>query len=149
MGLIGRADPADAPTLAALHAAAMADGWSAQSIADLIDAPGGLCFWAAGQGFVLARAIADEAEVLMLAVAPAVRRAGLGRALLGEALAALRALGVRLVHLEVARGNGPARGLYAAAGFAETGVRRAYYPDGDDAITLALRLDSAAAAPHT
>jgi ribosomal-protein-alanine N-acetyltransferase len=149
MGLIRRAGPTDAPALAALHAAAMAQSWSAQSFADLIAAPGGVCVWAPERGFLLARAIADEGEVLMLAVAPAARRAGLGRALLAEALSALRPLGVGLVHLEVARGNGPARGLYAAAGFAETGVRRAYYPDGDDAITLALRLDSAAAAPHT
>jgi ribosomal-protein-alanine N-acetyltransferase len=149
MDLIGTAAPQDAPAIAALHAAAMADAWSAEAIAAVIAAPGGLCHWAPGQGFLLTRAVCDEAEVLMLAVAPQARRAGLGRALLAAGVDALKAGGVHVLHLEVARANTPARGLYAAAGFAETGVRRAYYRDGQDAILLALRLDSAAAAPHT
>jgi [ribosomal protein S18]-alanine N-acetyltransferase len=42
--------------------------------------------------------------------------------------------------LEVAAGNAPARALYAAAGFAEVGKRRRYYPDGSDALVLAAAL---------
>jgi ribosomal-protein-alanine N-acetyltransferase len=40
----------------------------------------------------------------------------------------------------VASGNGAARGLYAAAGFREAGVRRHYYRNGDDAVINWLRL---------
>jgi ribosomal-protein-alanine N-acetyltransferase len=43
------------------------------------------------------------------------------------------------VFLEVRPSNAAARGLYAAAGFAEAGVRRGYYParEGrEDAVVL-------------
>ena len=40
----------------------------------------------------------------------------------------------------VAAPNGAARGLYAAAGFKEAGIRRAYYRNGDDALIQWLKL---------
>jgi ribosomal protein S18 acetylase RimI-like enzyme len=42
--------------------------------------------------------------------------------------------------LEVAAENVAARALYAALGFTQTGLRKRYYPDGGDALTLCLRL---------
>ena len=79
---------------------------------------------------------ADEAEVLTLAVDPAVQRHGLGRALLGQTLATARQRGASAVFLEVASGNEPARALYDAAGLITVGCRRGYYPDGSDALVL-------------
>ncbi len=64
----------DVAVLAALHAAAFADAWSAASIRDLFATPGVFAL-IAGEGFVLARAAGDEAEILTIAVAPAARRA--------------------------------------------------------------------------
>lgn len=130
--------PADAPALAALHAAAFPPGeqWDASAIRLLLDMPGGFGLLEPDAGFVLARVAADEAEILTLAVAPAARRQGHGGALLACAMAAAAARGAATMFLEVAERNAAARALYAAAGFAEAGRRRRYYPDGADALVL-------------
>jgi ribosomal-protein-alanine N-acetyltransferase len=77
-------------------------------------------------GFALARAILDEAELLLLATSPRCRRRGIGAALLRSVIAEARGRGVTQVHLEVRAGNG-AIGLYQAHGFGKTGERRDYY----------------------
>lgn len=77
-------------------------------------------------GFALSRAVIDEAELLLLAVTPAARRHGIGGALLRGVIAEARARSIATLHLECRAGNA-AIGLYAAAGFAKTGERRAYY----------------------
>ena len=48
----------------------------------------------------------------------------------------LGSLGISRLFLDVAESNTSARALYDAAGFAQTGRRRAYYADGDDAILM-------------
>lgn len=91
-------------------------------------------------GFSLVRKVADEAELLLLAVDPAVRRRGIGRALLDEFMASARQGGAARLHLEVRDGNA-AVALYRHAGFEPVGRRAAYYrgPGGElhDAVTLA------------
>jgi len=92
-------------------------------------------------GFALMRAIADEAELLLIAVDPRSRKCGVGTALVDDFVALTRRSGARRLHLEVRDGN-PAIGLYLRAGFALVGRRRDYYrgPDGQtrDALTLAI-----------
>lgn len=94
-------------------------------------------------GFSLVRAVADEAELLLLAVLPTHHRRGLGARLLDDFLERARNNGVARVHLEVRDGN-PAVGMYRSAGFSPVGRRRNYYqaPNGKrfDAITLAHQL---------
>lgn len=94
-------------------------------------------------GFSLCRAIADEAELLLLAVTPAFQRQGIARRLLGEFIQRAEAGGANRVHLEVRDGN-PAVGMYRAAGFEAAGRRRHYYRGSDgsrfDALTLARDL---------
>lgn len=94
-------------------------------------------------GFSLFRSVADEAELLLLAVAPTHHRRGVGRRLLGDFLERARNDGVARVHLEVRDGN-PAVAMYRAAGFSPVGRRRNYYHAADgkrfDAITLAYLL---------
>jgi diamine N-acetyltransferase len=55
-----------------------------------------------------------------LFVRPVLRNRGVGRALVGHARAMCEELGVRAMHLEVARTNGPAQAIYRGAGFAST-----------------------------
>jgi ribosomal-protein-alanine N-acetyltransferase len=92
-------------------------------------------------GFSLVRAVADEAELLLLAVDAAVQRRGIGHALLDHFIGAARAEGAHRLHLEVRDGN-PAMALYRAFGFIPAGRRRNYYhgPQGEayDAVTLLL-----------
>ena len=129
---------ADAPALAALHAAAFppALAWGADTIAMVLALPGSFGLCRDGAGLVLARMAADEAEILTFGVVPAARRRGHGAALLQGALAVARARGAGAMFLEVAAGNAPALALYTREGFAEVGRRRRYYSDGADALVL-------------
>lgn len=77
-------------------------------------------------GFAMTRTVLDEAELLLLATAPAYRGRGVGATLLGGAVADARADGARRMHLEVRAGNDAAR-LYRAHGFGKVGERRGYY----------------------
>ncbi|WP_066781308.1 GNAT family N-acetyltransferase [Sphingomonas sp. CCH5-D11] len=77
-------------------------------------------------GFALARAIVDEAELLLLATAPTFRRQGVGSALVRSILADARERGAVRVHLEVRAGNNAVE-LYRGTGFAKCGERRGYY----------------------
>lgn len=92
-------------------------------------------------GFALARAVSDEAELLLIAVDPDRQGSGAGSSLLQHFIASARAGGASRLHLEVRDGNA-AVGLYRAAGFVTAGRRRNYYrgPDGarHDAVTLML-----------
>jgi len=135
------ADGAEA--LAALHATSFTLPWSAADLADLLGSPGGfgLLFKdgdGAAAGLILARAIAGEAEILTLAVAPANRRAGLARALVEAAAGVAAKLGAESLFLEVAADNAAAIGLYRGAGFTEVGRRRGYYPRGASTAVDAL-----------
>jgi ribosomal-protein-alanine N-acetyltransferase len=88
---------------------------------------------AAPVGFLLAQRVADELHVLSLSVSEAFRRRGVARALLAEARGDPPS---KRVLLEVRPTNAPARDFYRALGFEEVGRRRAYYPDGEDALLL-------------
>lgn len=94
-------------------------------------------------GFSLVRVVADEAELLLIAVTPGHHRQGIGRQLLDNFLERARNDEIARVHLEVRDGN-PAVGMYRSAGFSPVGRRRNYYHGDDgkrfDAITLAYHL---------
>lgn len=84
-------------------------------------------------GFLAARAIAQEAEILNLAVDTAKRRRGYALALLNHALAELQRSGVQDVSLEVRESNHPAIQFYLAQGFVNSGRRTGYYRHPDEA----------------
>lgn len=90
-------------------------------------------------GFSLARTIADEAELLLIAVHKDHRRRGVGKLLLEQFLQAAQSAGAVHVHLEVRDGNA-ALAMYRRAGFNLAGRRRKYYQGQDgsefDALTL-------------
>ena len=137
---------------AALHAAgigAAGPAWDGAAFAALLALPGRCALIAAEggapAGFVLLGVVADEAEVLTLAVLPEARRRGIGSALVTAAAAAAARDGAVRLLLEVAADNRAARALYAGAGFVEVGRRSRYYARGavaEDALVLALRLSS-------
>ena len=91
------------------------------------------------QGFALLRTVADEAELLLIAVAPIAQHRGVGRALLAFFVDHSQRNGATRLHLEVRDGNLAAR-MYNAAGFQIVGRRRDYYRGSDgrhfDALTL-------------
>ena len=93
-----------AARLAAIHTSAFPAPWDAAAFEALLDQPGVLVI-EDSEGFILLRAVADEAEVLTLAVRPEARRRGLGARLVREGGAAAAARGATRVFLEVADDN--------------------------------------------
>lgn len=94
-------------------------------------------------GFSLSRSVADEAELLLIAVLPRHHRHGIGTRLLDHFIDQARVERASRVHLEVRDGN-PAVAMYRARGFVPVGRRRNYYHGSDgrryDALTLARPL---------
>lgn len=147
------AEPAQAAAFARLHARCFARSWDAAAMRTFLSAPS--CANVAAfhdgdlTGLVLARAAADEAEILTLAVAPHVRRRGIGEALMRAIEATLAGSGVRRLALEVGAGNRAARALYVKLGFERVGLRAGYYRQGtdglgDDALLLVRILNASA-----
>ncbi len=142
----------DLDRAAALHAEAFVPlgerGWTRQDMAELLASPGvaGVLLEIddADVGMAIFRVVADEAELVTIAVRAAERRRGAGRALLEAALGRVRAAGARTMFLEVAADNPAARALYGLSGFCEVGRRPAYFQRGDDhprADAFVMRLD--------
>lgn len=146
--MIRAAEAADAASLAVLHADSFDQPWGEADIAALLGQPGafGLIAHDAGEdaGFLLARAVAGEAEILTVAVAPHRRRFGLGRALVDAAEDYARRDGAEAIYLEVAVDNTAALALYEGRGFARAGFRPRYYArvgrEAADALVLRLPL---------
>ena len=145
--ILAPASAADAAALAQAHARSFAPAWSASDIATLLAAPGGFATAARAAddpdrvtGFLLARAIAGEAEILTLAVDPAHRRQGVARALLEASAGVATAAGAETMFLEVAADNDAAVALYQSAGFQPVGRRRGYYARADGPAVDALVL---------
>lgn len=128
--------------LATLHAAAFTRtrAWSAQEFSTLLSHPG---TFASGtpDSFVLIRTVADEAEVLTLATAPAMRRQGLARVTLRKGEDQAKSRGASTIFLEVAEDNLAGINLYSTSGYREVGRRPQYYlPDkGAPIAALILR----------
>lgn len=86
--------------------------------------------------FCLAWCLADELELLDIAVDETCRRRGLGRRLLERVFHEAHERGCVRAFLEVREGNLPALALYGSLGFEQSGRRRRYYADGEDALLL-------------
>ncbi|MXO95268.1 GNAT family N-acetyltransferase [Erythrobacter aquimaris] len=94
-------------------------------------------------GFVLARKVLDEVELLLIGVLPEKRGHGLGSKLIAEFLQKSARMGATNVFLEV-RANNPAEKVYRSAGFVPIGRRKDYYRTEDgtkiDAVTFGKAL---------
>lgn len=138
--------PSKAGRLEALHATAFSQPWDAATFETLLGQSGVIAV-EDRDGFVLLRVVADEAEILTLAVRSSARGQGIGTRLVREGCAEARRQGATRLFLEVAQDNAAARALYARTGFIEAGRRPGYYsrPDGhrQDALILALNFPGA------
>ncbi len=143
---------ADLPAVATIMADAFdprfGEAWTSSQCMGMLSLPGAWLTLAlhdgALAGFSLARAIAGDAELLLLAVRPARRGHGVGAALLRSVIAGAREQKADRLHLEVRCGNS-AITLYRAHGFEQVGLRRDYYRGNSgekfDAQTFARSLD--------
>lgn len=95
-------------------------------------------------GFTVVMPILDEWHLLNLCVDPRRQRQGLGRFLLEYMIEQAIKARVGGLWLEVRESNVAARQLYAAYGFEQVGLRKAYYPakrGREDALVLTRSLD--------
>lgn len=93
-------------------------------------------------GLVVFRTMADEAEILNLAVDSTRRRRGIGSQLMKDALAACKAAKVKKIFLEVRGSNEAARNFYLRMGFTKVGRRHRYYSKPiEDALVLARTVE--------
>ena len=97
---------------------------------------------AAVEGFLLARAISNECEILNLAVSRAWRRRGLGTLLLSEALEYARRGGCRRCYVEVRASNQSGIEFYRRHGFIQVGRRRGYYQEPPDDALVMVRAEN-------
>lgn len=119
--------------LSALYGASFEEPYPEPVAASLLRTPGAWCQLAfpadseTPAGFIIARAILDEVEVLSVGTLPECRRGGLGLALMQSTLTIAEQAGARVVHLEVGEDNPGAMALYRKLGFQRTGRRANYY----------------------
>lgn len=113
--------------LATIHGVAFVHdrGWSADEFTALLAQPYTAAFTAQG-GFGLTRTLAGESELLTLAVSPTYQRRGIASDILTQWLTAIKT-NAETAFLEVAADNHGALALYAKHGFAQSGLRKAYY----------------------
>lgn len=128
-------------TLARIHADAFAPerGWSAKEFLDLLNQPT-VQFFCQSDAFALVRVVADEAELLTLAVAPHAQRRGLATALMHDWLTAVKA---ERAFLEVSEDNTAAKQLYLKHGFEVCGRRKDYYVRNGGTAVDALLMQKA------
>lgn len=125
----------DSGQLAALHALTFRQPWSDDDFHALLVEDNVFGFIAReegnrkamGGGFVVARLVLDEAEILTIAVAPVAQRKGLGHALMDATLRHLHNARASMLFLEVDELNIPALALYRRLGFKQVGNRPGYY----------------------
>ena len=114
------------------------DSQAAGYIAELLDAgDAGLV------GYFVAMPGVDELHLLNITVAPEWQGRGHGSALLDIVQAHAAERGLATLWLEVRESNHRARALYRRRGFAEVGLRRAYYPAAqqrEHAVVMSLPL---------
>ncbi|MCO5732630.1 N-acetyltransferase [Rhizobium sp. SSA_523] len=138
---------ADALAASDLHGQRFSRQWGEDEVLSLLGQAGVFGFAAIQSnaffsrplaGFVLAREVAGEAEILTIAVSEKLARAGLGWRLMQAALREATERGAETIFLEVDEANAAAIGLYRRLGFADVARRPAYYAAADGTRTAAL-----------
>jgi ribosomal-protein-alanine N-acetyltransferase len=123
--------PSDLEAVSAIETASFSAPWSAGSIIAEIGRPGSITRVAAAgdqiAGYVIARHLLDEGQLLDMAVHPEQRRRGIAGALMEELVRTLRQQGCRVLYLEVRATNIAALRLYEKSGFAAISRRKDYY----------------------
>lgn len=95
----------------------------------------------AAVGYVGCQTVLDEGYITNVAVSPACRRQGIGRALIAELTERAKRAGLAFVTLEARASNAPAITLYEGAGFRRVGVRKNFYTaPAEDAVLMTLFL---------
>ena len=139
--------PEHIPKVAALERACFpADPWSEALFREALDNPAAAVLLAQGEGgsllgYAVVSAVLDEGSLDNIAVAPDVRRQGVGDALM-KALTGFARENLAVLTLEVRVSNAPAIALYEKYGFAPVGRRKNYYSvPREDALLMTVTFE--------
>ncbi len=131
--------------MAEIHALAMVHSvaWGVPTFKGFAEARGAVIVQFEN-AFALGRVIADEGELLTIAVHPDAQGQGVGRDCLEVFELEAAKNGAKRIFLEVSAQNVPAIRLYQSSGYSETGRRPGYYtaPNGQrsDALMMSKQL---------
>lgn len=134
----------DVLKMSELHAAGFGRGWPETDMSRHVADDIVLGIGTPIAGFLIIRAIDDQAELLTITTCSKNRGKGIGRALLAAGEKTASAKGVDILFLEVAEDNPAAIALYLSAGFVAFGRRPAYYRRAEGrvaALTFRKKLD--------
>ena len=85
--------------------------------------------------------ICGIAEIIDIAVLKTARRQGIARKLLEKVFDFCLRQDISEINLEVRKSNTSARRLYEKTGFFETGIRKKYYENTEDAVLMTKNID--------
>jgi len=131
---------ADVPEILEIERICFSDAWSADSFRGVLQ---NKLFYCCGlfdnrlEGYLVSMIAAGELHILNIAVRPESRRQGIAEELYCQTFRKYEKA-ISLAYLEVRTTNFPAIAFYRKLGFREAGIRRRYYPDGEDAILMTL-----------
>lgn len=140
--IVREARRTDLAQVTAIERLSFGDPWSRGMFHPYLLADSGALFLVASEGdrisgYAVTQTVADEAELLNIAVDPALRGQGIGALLLDVAMDRCARAGAAEMWLEVRSSNTDARSLYEGRGFAPMGVRKRYYDaPREDALVL-------------
>lgn len=92
-------------------------------------------------GYVSFRYVADEGDVVTIAVDTSVQKQGVGTLMMNWLETTAKVRGVKNLFLEVRSDNIPAIAMYLARDFERIDLRRNYYETGVDAYVMRKRLN--------
>jgi ribosomal-protein-alanine N-acetyltransferase len=146
--VLRRAAESDIAEIAMIERTSFADPWSERSFSDMLIHPAAIFLVASDdasdvpRGYSITIAVADEAEILNLAVAVTDRGQGIGGRLLDAAIGEVQQRGADVVFLEVRESNRAAIALYRSRGFTQRFRRSAYYKNPvEDALVLSRAIE--------
>jgi len=141
---ISHASEKDCPALAEIDSASKtAAGWGLSDFERELKEPRAVLLAAKPDGkpigFIAARILPPEVQLLNLAVGPDSERRGIGGKLLAALSEIARSSGCSAMTLEVCETNSAAKSFYLKNGFRVVGLRPKFY-NGKDAVLMDLKL---------
>jgi ribosomal-protein-alanine N-acetyltransferase len=128
------------------------DQWTAENFVTELQRPftlsKGLWLGHSLVGLSLSWILPPECHLLNLMVHPSLWGRGLGYFLMRDLIQASKDSKAYKIILEVKVGNDRAERLYKRLGFTSSGVRKAYYSDGSNALTMTLELPAPPGTPQ-
>jgi len=142
----------DLSALSLIHTESFSRGWSDGEFEALLAQDNYFCLVArkpgapnkGPSGFVLFKAVAEEAEIITIATKASARKKGVAGRLMDEAIRQLEHDRINALFLEVDAENTAAIGLYQKLGFKQVGTREGYYSSQNNANpspALVMQLD--------